>query len=213
MAKIWLWIVLFSVGYSFVSGHTGQTAEAVLSCGDDAVGLMLTLLAAMTLWSGLMEILNETGDVQRIGRGFQRIAAPLFPGLKDEGCWSAMCMNLSANLLGLGNAATPAGIDAAKRLAGQGEIGLRALAMLLVIDNASLQLLPTTVISLRQAAGSADAGAIWLPTLISSAAAGLSGIAMLLLIQRGGELLERRDRRGARRNDRGDRAPGRTDGL
>lgn len=213
MAKIWVFVTLGSCVIAALTGRTGAAAEQILACGDDAVSLMLTLLGTMTLWSGLMEILSDTGDVQRIGRGFRSLAAPLFSELRDEGCWSAMCMNLSANLLGLGNAATPAGIDAAKRLAGQGETGLRALAMLLVIDNASLQLLPTTVISMRQAAGSTDAAGIWLPTLATSAAAMVTGVLMMGLIQKGGGMFERHIRRGAVGLGGADSAPGRDDGV
>lgn len=186
MARIWWSATGFSCVLALLNGRAGETAQRILSCGDEAVGLMLTLLAAMTLWNGLMEILSDTGDVQRIGRVFRRMASPLFPGMTDEACWSAMCMNISANVMGLGNAATPAGIEAAKKLSAQGDAGLRALAMLLVIDNAGFQLLPTTVIALRQAAGSADAAAIWLPTLITSGAATAAGVLMMRILQRGG---------------------------
>ena len=96
--------------------------------------LMLTLLGTMTLWSGLMEILAASGDAHRLGKAFRRVLKPLFPGLRDEDAWNAITMNLSANLLGLGNAATPAGIEAAKRLAVLGKTGLNALGMLLVLD-------------------------------------------------------------------------------
>ena len=92
-------------------------------------------------------------------------------------------MNLAANLLGLGNAATPAGILAAQRLAQHGEKGMRALAMLLVLNNAGLTLLPTTVISLRQAAGSADPASTWLPSMAAGAASAAVGVAVLLVLQ------------------------------
>lgn len=171
MSKIWSAALIFSLLAAFVSGRTGAASQALLESGGAAVELTITLLGTMTLWSGLMEILAETGDVRRIGSMLRRVLRPLFPGLTDNACWEAMSLNLSANLLGLGNAATPAGIEAARLLARQGEIGLRALAMLLALNNSSLQLMPTTVIALRAAAGSSDPAGIWPAAMASSAAA------------------------------------------
>ena len=178
--------MLASVILSLINGRGGETAAALLSSGESAVELLLTLLATMTLWSGLMEILDASGDVARLGSLFRRAARPLFPGLKDERCWSAMSLNLSANLLGLGNAATPAGIEAAKLLAAQGQTGLQALAMLLALDNASIQLLPTTIITLRQAAGALNPADVWGMTLITSGASSVAAALLMMLINRGG---------------------------
>lgn len=163
-----------------------KAASALLQSGDAAVQLMLTLMGSMVLWSGMMEILGATGDIGRLGKLLRRVLAPLFPGLKDDDCWAAMGMNIAANVLGLGNAATPAGIRAATLLEKQGEPGLRALAMLLVLNNSGLQLMPTTVITLRSAAGAADPADIWLPALAASGAATLCGIVLMWLVNRGG---------------------------
>lgn len=184
MAFIWTVLMLASAVLALVAGNAGKTAEMLLSSGTQAVSLLMTLLATMTLWSGLMEILQQTGDVARLGRLFRRVLKPLFPDLHDDAAWNAMSMNLSANLLGLGNAATPAGIEAAKRLATLGEQGMRALAMLLVLDNASLQLIPTTVITLRQAAGAHDPADIWGMTLLISGASTVMAAAMMMLVSR-----------------------------
>lgn len=183
MGMTWMAVLLASCVCALVTGKAGETAAALLETGN-AVTLMLTLLGSMTLWSGLMEILSASGDVARIGRLLHRLASPLFPALTDEGCWSAMGMNLSANLLGLGNAATPSGIEAAKCLSRQGEIGMRALAMLLVLNNTGMQLLPTTVITLRQAAGSSDPAGIVLPTMMISALSTAVGVFLMMLFQR-----------------------------
>lgn len=161
-----------------------EASEALLTCGSEAVALMITLLGTMTLWSGLMEILQATGDVDRIGRGLRRMLRPLFPQLRDEASWQAISLNLSANLLGLGNAATPAGVEASRRLAALGQTGLNALAMLLVLDHSSLQLMPTTVITLRAAAGSVDPAGIWSATLLSSLASTVTAAALMMLCQR-----------------------------
>lgn len=181
MGRIWTILMLSSAAIALLTGRAGEAAARLLDSGNQAVALLMTLLAAMTLWSGLMEILADAGDVARLGRVFRRTLTPLFPGLTDDDAWDAMSLNLSANLMGLGNAATPAGIEAAKRLSALGEPGLRALAMLLAIDNASLQLMPTTVITLRQAAGAANPADIWGPTLLVSGASTLIAAGLMKL--------------------------------
>ena len=187
MGKVWGVLMLAAAGAAMMTGNIGSTADALMSSGDRAVAILLTLLASMTLWNGLMEILEASGDMARLGRVFRRTLQPLFPGITDEAAWNALSMNLAANIMGLGNAATPAGIEAAKRLAALGDTGMRALAMLLVLDNAGLQLIPTTVLSLRQAAGSTDPGSIWGTTLLVSAAASVAAVLLMKLCQAGGE--------------------------
>lgn len=194
MGRIWAALVLISAMLSLISGNSGAVAQALLDSGHRAVTLLMTLLATMTLWSGLMEVLVATGDVTRLGKLFRRLLKPLFPGLEDDTAWDAISMNLSANLLGLGNAATPAGIEAAKRLSALGRNGLSALAMLLVLDNASLQLIPTTVITLRQAAEAKNPADIWGMTLLVSGITMVAAIGMMYLIQRGGRSHEHLER-------------------
>lgn len=186
MSGIFVFLCTASCVCALVTNQVAETTKTLLFSGEKAVQLLLTLLSSMTLWSGLMEILNAAGDVARFGRVLRRILWPLFPGIRDENCWSAIGLNLSANLLGLGNAATPAGVCAARLLVRQGETGLRALAMLLALNNAGFQLLPTTVISLRSAAGASNPSDIWLPTLVVSAGASLCACLLMKLVSRGG---------------------------
>lgn len=186
MHAIWTVVMIACCVVSIVTGNAENASEALMQSGNEALQLLLTLLASMMLWSGLMEILNASGDLDRLGKLFRRVLGPLFPSLHDEAAWSDVSMNLSANLLGLGNAATPAGTEAAKRLAAQGEQGMQALAMLLVMNNAGLQMMPSTVISMRQAAGASSPASIWLPTLIVSGVSMLSGVMIMLALQRGG---------------------------
>ncbi|MBR6667896.1 MAG: hypothetical protein IKL25_06000 [Clostridia bacterium] len=183
MDRIYKYLLLAGAALAMLSGRAGAAASAVLESGEQAVKLLLTLLATMTLWSGLMEVVAESGDAARLGRLFRRILKPLFPGLEDDAAWDAISMNLSANLLGLGNAATPAGIEASKRLAALGKTGLRSLGMLLVLDNVGLQLLPTTVIALRQAAGAADPADVWGMTMLVSGTASVAAVLMMRVLQ------------------------------
>lgn len=213
MGMLWTVLLVLSTVMALVSGRAGETAAGLLSSGTQAVTLLITLLATMTLWSGLMEILSATGDVARLGRLFRRVLRPLFPGLEDDAAWNALSMNLSANLLGLGNAATPAGVAAARRLAALGNVGMRSLAMLLALDNASLQLIPTTVITLRQAAGAYDPADVWGMTLVVSGASTVMAAVMMKIAIHGGKGYERTDRCGRRGTRWADRAAGAHDGL
>lgn len=181
---VWSGMLIASIAVGLGTGNVTEMADMLMTSGEEAIGLMLTLMAAMTLWSGLMEILSEAGDIRRIGRLLRKLTTPVFGGLRDEACWDAMSMNLAANLLGVGNAATPAGIRAAQLLSGQGEAGLRALAALLALNNAGLQLAPTTVITLRQAAGSSDPAGIWGVSLAAALAAATVSLAVLSLLNR-----------------------------
>ncbi len=213
MGHVWMVLMLSSSLLAVLTGRSGAAAEALLSSGTQAVTLLMTLLATMTMWSGLMEILSESGDVARLGRVFRRMLRPLFSGLEDDAAWNAISMNISANLLGLGNAATPAGVEAAKRLAALGETGLRALAMLLALDNASLQLIPTTVITLRQSAGAYDPADIWGMTLLISGASTVIAIVLMKIAFHGGTRHERIDGRSHRGSCGLDCAAGTDDGL
>lgn len=208
MGRIWTMLMLASAAMALAANAASETACAMLASGEQAIRLTLTILASMTIWSGVMEILSDTGDVARLGRIFRRVLKPLFPGLTDDEAWDAMSVNLSANLLGLGNAATPAGIMAARRLAALGESGMRALAMLLALDNTSLQMIPTTVITLRQAAGAADPADVWGMTLLVSGASTVFAAVLLSVLQRGGRRHGRMDRRGDRGPGGADRAAG-----
>lgn len=206
MKGVWTALMLASAGFALLSGQAGAAAEAMLSSGERALTLALTLLAGMTLWSGLMEILCASGDVARLGRLFRRMLRPLFSGVEAEDAWEAISLNLAANLLGLGNAATPAGIEAAKRLSALGQPGLEALSMLLALDNAGLQLIPTTVITLRQSAGAAFPADIWGMTLLVSGGATAATILLMLLAREGGRMHGRYHGCGHRGAGRGDRA-------
>lgn len=180
MGKIFWATLAVSLLLAIPLNRVDATASALLSTAESGVSLMLTLLGTMTLWGGLMEILLQTGDMGKLGEIIRKRFEKQNKSLPDAQCWTEIGMNLAANILGLGNAATPPGVSAAKRLAAHGEGGLRLLALLLVLNNAGFQLLPTTVLSLRQAAGAAHPADVWGAMLLSSAVSAASGVLLLL---------------------------------
>lgn len=153
---------------------------ALLGGAEKAVGLCLTLAAVYTVWLGLLRVAEDSGLLRGMARAVKPVTKKLFR-TDDEEALGQIAVNLSANFLGMGGAATPAGVSAMKLL-GRSERTEYARAMLFVINCAGLQLFPTTVISLRAGAGAASAYDVFLPILLSSAAALLLGAALVMLV-------------------------------
>lgn len=186
MGRIFCLLMMAATAYGLLCGRADDMALGIMTAGGEAVSLTLTLTGGMAVWCGLTEILRQAGDVQRLGRALRKLLRPFFHGLEDDTAWNHMAANMAANMLGLGNAATPAGVEAARRLCAPelGAVGLRALSMLLVLNNSSLQWLPTTVITLRAEAGAASPADIWLPTLVASCVSTAVAAGMMLFLQR-----------------------------
>lgn len=166
-----------SLLYGLVRGTGAQVMTSVLAAAGEGVQSALDLAGGFAFFCGLIGILREAGMME----GLARRAAPalrrlLGKELPDDAL-GYVTMNLTANLLGLGNAATPMGMEAARRMAAQGNgAASNALCLFLVINSSSVQLLPSSVIALRAAAGSADPGAVTLPALAATAFSTLAGI-------------------------------------
>ena len=156
-------------------GRGGETAAAMLAGAREGVETALAAAGGFAFFCGLMAILRRAGAIRTLARlsgpGLRRLMGPSLPPDALE----PMTVNLVSNLLGLGNAATPAGLEAARRMGRDGR-ATPALCLFLVINASSVQLLPATVIALRAAAGSADPGAAVLPTLAATAVSTLIGI-------------------------------------
>ena len=148
-----------------------------------AVECCLGLAGALCLWSAVLELMEQSGLAAALARLLRPLLARLFPAAAAEPeTLSALTENVSANLLGLGNAATPAGIRAAKGLVGLGARARDELCLLVVLNTASIQLLPSTIASVRSAAGAASAfdilPAVWFSS-VCALAAGLGAGALL----------------------------------
>lgn len=155
-----------------LTGSAEAAGSAVMEGAQAAVPFVLSITGGICLWSGVLELLERCGASAALARGLRPLLRRLYPrSAGEEGVLSALAENLSANLLGLGNAATPAGIRAARGMAALGEPARDELCTLVVLNTASLQLLPATVASVRAAAGAVSAfdilPAVWLSSGIS----------------------------------------------
>ena len=191
MAISWIWggMVILSLLFGAATGRIDAVSEAALSGAQNAVELSLSMAGVLCLWSGIMEIMRVCGLTDGLARAFRPLMRRLLPeASRDSETLAAVSANVSANLLGLGNAATPLGIQAARRMArGCGGVASDELCRLVVLNTASIQLLPTTIASVRAAAGCKTPfdilPAVWLSSVLS-VTAGLTAAWLLSLAGR-----------------------------
>jgi spore maturation protein SpmA len=179
---IWLALILISIAYaSFVPGRMEEVGAAVLNGASSAVTLVIGLVGAMVFFLGLTRIAFEGG----LREGFARVLTPitrrLFPDVPpDHPAMGAMIMNMSSNMMGLGNAATPFGLKAMGELARLGAhqgVASNAMVLFLAINTSAITIFPPIgTVAIRQAAGSADPWAIWGPTLIATTCSTLCAV-------------------------------------
>ena len=172
---IWSAIVLLSVVCSIFLGKGENLSAAIVDSGAQTVQLLLTLAGVITLWSGIMKIAEESGLTAIFAKIFSPLLRPLFPNLdKESDAFGSITMNITANLLGLGNTATPLGLKAMhelNELNGSSDTASDEMIVFVVMNTASLQLLPTMLGSLRQTYGSNAPFEILVPVWLSSACA------------------------------------------
>ena len=153
-------LIIGSFIASVITGSTRELSEAVLSEPVNAVELCIYLCGGMCFWGGLMRVAEKSGLTEKLAAVFAVLIGGLFKGIDKQGrAFKAICMNITANLLGLGNAATPFGIEAMKALAEEekaGDTATPSMIIFTVINTASLTLIPSTALSLRMKYGSAD---------------------------------------------------------
>ena len=173
LAIVWGVMVMASVVCAAAGGRMAQVSSAALEGARAAVELCISLAGVLCLWSGFMELLKQCGLERKLAALFRPLMRRLLPqASRDAETMAAVSGNLSANLLGLGNAATPLGIRAARRMAlGAEGRATDELCRLVVLNTASVQLLPTTVAAVRAGCGSAAPfdilPAVWVSSILS----------------------------------------------
>lgn len=175
MAMAWLWTGMVAVSLIFgaLTGNLNALSAAALEGAQSAVELCLAMCGVMCLWTGVMEVMNQCHLTDRLASLFRPLLKRLLPNAsRDSETLAAISANLSADLLGLGNAATPLGIRAACRMShGCKGTASDELCLLVVLNTASIQLLPTTLAGVRASLGAADPfdilPAVWLTSLLS----------------------------------------------
>ena len=186
MTAIWTGMTTAALVCALVLGRGSALAPAALEGAAGAVELALSMAGMLCLWMGVMEVMQRAGLAGKLAQLLRPILRRLFPDFaSDAGVMDTIAANVSANLLGLGNAATPLGLEAARRMARRtpGVAG-DSLCMLVVCNTASIQLIPTTVAAVRLAQGCETPFDILPAVWATSALSVCTGIAAARLLRR-----------------------------
>ena len=173
MTVIWTGMTVLSLVCAWILGKEAALAPAAMEGAAQAIQLGISMAGVLCLWMGGMEVMDRAGLAGKLARLFRPVLRRLYPDFAgDKGVMDTIAANVSANLLGLGNAATPLGLEAARRMSRKtpGVAG-DSLCMLVVCNTASIQLIPTTVAAVRLAAGCETPfdilPAVWVTSLLS----------------------------------------------
>jgi len=173
MNIIWLLLIVIATITAAYNGTMSELTAASFDSAKSAVELALKLIGAMALWLGIMKVAELSGLMRIIARAIRPLMIRLFPEVpSDHPAMSAMIMNMAANALGLGNAATPMGIKAMTeldQLNAEKGTATNAMCLFLAINTSSVTLLPLGVIAVRAAAGASDPAAILIPSIVATA--------------------------------------------
>jgi spore maturation protein A len=172
MNAFWGIIIFASLLFGLIAGQKGELITALITGANDAVILVFNLAGAYMVWMGLMEVANDMGVVKKLSNAVQPLLKKLFP--KSKSAVAPITLNLAANFFGLGSAATPFGIKAMQELQKYNPhpaIATTEMCMFIALNASALELLPTTVLSMRAAAASNNVYIVVVPTFIASIAA------------------------------------------
>lgn len=177
---LWPFFIIISFIYAFLSGNIDDVNNSLFNSTKDAVELSITLLGTMCLWNGIMEIATRTSIMDKLTKLLKPIINLLFPEIKEDRKISKeISMNMIANIFGLGNASTPTGLKVMKSLQEKNnkkDTLTNTMAMFIVINTASLQLIPTTVIAVRSSMGAINPTQIIIPVWFATICAALTAI-------------------------------------
>ena len=178
--KIWPAFIILSFLYAIFNGNIEEFNNSIFTSCAQTVDLILKLFGTMCLWNGLMKIVQETSLMKKLTKFISPLMKFLFPTMKKEDKeYKEITINIIANLLGIGNAATPLGLKAMQTMQEKNPQKDRitdSMAMFIVLNSASIQLIPSTVIAVRASLGSVNPSQIIVPVWIATIAADVAGI-------------------------------------
>lgn len=177
---LWPIFILISFIYAFLSGNIEKINSVIFESGKSAVELTITFFGTITLWCGIMKIAQNSSLTNKLSKLLSPIIHSLFPEIKkNEKVYDNISLNIIANILGLGNAATPLGINAMQSLQEKNKTKntlSNSMTMLILLNTASIQIIPTTVIAIRTSLNSNNPAGIIVPVWLSSICAAFAGI-------------------------------------
>jgi len=188
MNTIWVLLMVISVLFSIINGRLEEFTKSIFEGAKSAVEISLFLLGIVSLWLGVTRIIEDSGLIHHLSGFFQHFVRRLFKNIPPEHpAITSITLNFLANLFGLGNAATPLGIKAMqdlKTLQSGGETVTFEMMVFIVVNTASIQLIPFTVIGILADYGSKDPSAVVLPTLLATFLSALFALGILFAVRR-----------------------------
>ena len=189
MNYIWAGMILISFAVSLFTGNLSETATAAVDGAKSAVETCISILGVMCFWMGLMKVADKAGLLESLSKLLNPLISKLFKGVKSKEAKNAILMNITANIFGIGNAATPFGLKAMEKMdldSGHKHIATNDMCLFVVLNTASIQLIPTTLLALRASNGSSDPYSILPAVWITSVVAVIFGVFAAFLFQKGG---------------------------
>lgn len=177
---IWFFIIVIGIVFGVATGRGSEVSVAVIDSTVSTVELLVSLVGILSLWCGIMRIAQKSGLTDKLSKLLQPVLRFIFKDTcKNEAVMGPMVMNITSNMMGLSNAATPFGIKAMEEME---KINLNKgtatndMARFLVLNAACIQIIPTSVLSIRAACGSQNPGIIIIPAIITTGTAGIMGM-------------------------------------
>lgn len=185
---IWLFLIGIGIIYSFFTGNITGINESILTNGEEALDLMMSMLPIIVLWSGIMKIAEESGLLKKFAKLLEPILSRLFPSVpKNNPALGYIASNIAANMMGLGSAATPFGLKAMSELQEinpKKDTASAAMITFLVLNTAGVTIVPTTVLALRMAHNSINSSCIIIPGAIATFCSSMGGLLLDYFIRK-----------------------------
>lgn len=188
VAYIWAFLIITGIVYSFFTGNINIINESILTNANKALDLIMNLMPIIVLWTGILKIAELSGLLDKFALFLRPILCKLFPDVpKDNKSLGYISSNIAANMLGLGSAATPAGLKAMKELQeinDNKETASTPMITFLVLNTAGVTIIPTTILALRNAYHSLNPGEIIMPAIIATMCSSVAGLTLDYIIRR-----------------------------
>ena len=185
---IWPLFIIISFIYAVLNGRVEEINNSIFESTKSAVELTVSLFGTICLWNGIMQIASETKIVKHLTKLLNVFMKKIFPDIKkEEKVYKEITMNIIANIMGLGNAATPLGLKAMKSMQEKNKDKSKlsnSMAMFIILNTASIQVIPTTVIAIRSSLGSTNPTAMIVPVWIATICAAIAAIVSAKLLMK-----------------------------
>ena len=185
---IWAFLIIIGIIYSFLTGNINVINGSILTNANKALELILNLLPIIVLWTGVLKIAEVSGLLDKFAKLLNPILSKLFPDVpKSSKALGYISSNIAANMLGLGSAATPAGLKAMKELQlinSNKDTASTPMITFLVLNTAGVTIIPTTILALRSSYNSINPGEIILPAIIATFCSSIAGLTLDYFIRK-----------------------------